>query len=140
MMLYPNVIINKTVENKNPKNTYRVIIKISHGDVDTEVTEECDYSASLYQHMLKFLTYLEYTKNYLNSHGSEFKDCYKYMCEAMGATGKECDNIHDFLISYPGYDIIFEGSNYLASIEDISVIYFDDTGVQYSTDVVWPSK
>ena len=136
-MLYPSVLITKAKNTKNPKNEYHVNIQISHGDSSLNVTERRDFKESLLKDMLEFLTFLKYTKDYLANHGNEFRDCYEYLCKVLNATGKAADNIHDDLISYPGYDTIYEGSNYLASIVDFDVVYFDKNGTKFSCDIHW---
>lgn len=136
-MLYPSVLITVPKGNKNSKCEYQVTINISHGDASLNITERCDFKESLIKEMLEFLTFLQYTKKYISNNGNEFKDCYIHLCKVLNATGKDADNIHDNLISYPGYDRIYEGSNYLASIEDFEVVYFDKNGTQFSCDIHW---
>lgn len=136
-MLYPSVLITEPKRNENPKCEYLVTIDISHGDDSVNISEKCAFRESSIKEMLEFLTFLYYTKEYLSYNGNEFKDCFVHLCKVLNATGKDADNIHDNLISYPGYDKVYEGSNYLAYIIDFEVVYFDKNGTLFSCDIHW---
>lgn len=122
-----DIKVGKAKELKNPKNKYKLYLRLMHGDADSYTSEEeiLDKERAIEDwNLLSILFDLLPRWDYLSSF--ELEDILKVKGAEFGISNPEgiLDLIH--------YDVVYEGR--YARPQVMWLTYFDDNGVEHGVD------
>jgi hypothetical protein len=107
------------IKSKNPKNKYKVILDVMHGDADMyeKVEVTCKNEADFEKKMLAMKD-----KPMGGSEGGDEDEYAKWLEDTFGE-------------GYVPYDKIFSGTSNHASVNSIEGFFYDENGVKWKAEV-----
>lgn len=130
--MIPSIVI-KSTKTKGPTSCYIVTCKVMHGDADLYLENTTKFKDSEYQELIEFIRMLGLL---CGSSALSHREMIDIVEKEMDGKVHR-DIIHDLLLDNIGHDQKFEGSNDMACLEEIKVVYYDINGNKFECEIEW---